>query len=133
MSKEDAIEKVEEFFSSDVVAKFEDAKWQEQVEGFNGLKAEIEEKQPPSQILEAVAKFVKARMKDFKVANANLMKAIVDIFNCMATTCDTMQKRTIKTGMSFFVDKIGDVKLNKQINEMLINSSEVVSAKFITL
>jgi len=37
LSKEEAIEKVEDFFSSSTVKKFEDAKWQEKVEGFNML------------------------------------------------------------------------------------------------
>ena len=124
MSKEEAIDKVTDFFDAGNVAQFDSAKWQDQVEGFNGLKTEISEKEPPAQILEAVAKFVKAKMKDFKVSNVNLLKGIVDIFNHMATSCETMSKRTMQCGMAFFVDKIGDVKLSKQIQEMLLNASE---------
>jgi hypothetical protein len=33
--------------------------------------------------------------------------------------------------MSFFVDKIGDVKLSNAIKEMLLNSAELVSPKFV--
>jgi len=80
-----------------------------------------------------VAKFVKARTKDFKVSNVNVLKAIVDIFNFMATSCETMSKRTIQCAMAFFVDKIGDVKLSKAISEMLLNASELVTPRFISL
>ena len=72
-------------------------------------------------------------MKDFKVSNVNLLKAIVDIFNHMATSTETMSKRTMQCGMAFFVDKIGDVKLTKQIQEMLMNASELVTPNFISL
>jgi len=95
LSKEEAIDKVSEYFDAATVAKFEEAKWQDKQEGFNELKEQITERQPPAQILEAVAKFVKARMKDFKESNINLLKCIVDIFNCMATSCETMSKRTM--------------------------------------
>ena len=95
LSKEEAIDKVSEYFDASSVAKFEEAKWQSKQEGFNELKEQITERQPPAQILEAVAKFVKARMKDFKESNINLLKCIVDIFNTMATSCETMSKRTM--------------------------------------
>lgn len=35
--------------------------------------------------------------------------------------------------MQFFVDKIGDVKMSTAIKEMLMNASELVSPKFISL
>jgi hypothetical protein len=41
-------------------------------EGFADLQAEIEDKQPGPNELEAAAKFVKARMKDWKESNLNL-------------------------------------------------------------
>lgn len=43
MGKDQAIEKVSEFYDASIVAKFEEAKWQDKVEGFNQLKAAIEE------------------------------------------------------------------------------------------
>lgn len=51
----------------------------------------------------------------------------------MATSCETMSKRTIQCAMAFFVDKIGDVKLSKAISEMLLNASELVTPRFISL
>jgi hypothetical protein len=74
--------------------------------------------------LEAVAKFIKARMKDFKESNINLQKGIIDTWNVMATESETMSKRSLQVGMSFFVDKLGDVKLVNLIKEMLLNASE---------
>jgi hypothetical protein len=39
LSKEEAIEKVESFYSAECVAKFEEAKWQDKVEGFKEMQA----------------------------------------------------------------------------------------------
>jgi intein-encoded DNA endonuclease-like protein len=37
LSKEEAVAKVEEAFSAEYVSKFEEAKWQDKVEGFKGI------------------------------------------------------------------------------------------------
>lgn len=71
-SKEEAIDRVTEFFSAGTVAKFEDAKWNIKCEGFTELQDEIKEKEAPPEMIEAVAKFVKAKMKDWKESNINL-------------------------------------------------------------
>jgi hypothetical protein len=42
----------------------------------------------------------------------------------MATESESMSKRSLQVGMSFFVDKLGDVKLVNLIKEMLLNASE---------
>ncbi len=73
MGKEEAIENVKEFYGEAVIQKFEEVKWQDKVEGFNGLKKAIEEKKPDQKVIEATAKFIKAKMKDWKESNLNLM------------------------------------------------------------
>ena len=80
MSKDQAIEKVSEFYDAEHIGKFEDAKWQVKVEGFQGLKQQIEELTPDSLMVEATAKFVKARMKDWKESNINMMKEAIFTF-----------------------------------------------------
>ena len=133
LSKEEAEEKVGEFFSSDVVSKFDSAKWQDKKEGFEGLKEEIIEKQPNKTMIEAVAKFVKSKMKEFKESNINLMKGTVDLWLCITQNCEEINKRTMQCAMQFFVDKIGDVKMSTAIKEMLMNAAELVSPKYISL
>ena len=133
VSKEEAIDKVNEYYDSSVVKKFEEDKWQTKKEGFEELEKLIIEKQPPVDILEATAKFVKAKMKDWKESNINLMKCIVSVFNCIVNNSDRVNKRTIQCGMSFFVDKLGDVKMVASIKEMLIVAAEQVTPKFIAL
>jgi hypothetical protein len=46
ISKEDALAKCQEFYNSATIKAFEEAKWQDKVEGFNKLQEEIKEKQP---------------------------------------------------------------------------------------
>lgn len=131
MSKEAAIDKATEYFSGGIIAKFEAAKWQEKKEAFEELCAELTEKQPPPDVIEASAKFVKAKMKDWKESNINLQKGIVALYACYATL-DHVGKRTVATAMSFFVDKLGDVKLVNLIKPVLMDLAELVTPKFIS-
>ena len=83
-------------------------------------------------MLEAISKFVKAKMKDFKESNINLMKEIIATYTCIATHCDAVNKRTFHVGMNFLVEKIGDIKMSTQIKECLVLASEKISPKFIS-
>jgi hypothetical protein len=130
LEKEEAIEMVTEFFSSSIVKKFDDAKWQIKLEGFSEIQDEIKEKQPPAKMLEAVARFIKAKMKEWKESNINLQKAIPALFDCIATNCTSMNKRVFTTPMSFLVEKIGDVKLSEMIKNLLMNVTECLGPKF---
>lgn len=74
LDKEAAIEKVKETFDAAHVAKFEEAKWNLKVEGFTGIQEQIAEMKPDAVVIEALCKFIKAKMKDWKESNLNLMK-----------------------------------------------------------
>lgn len=84
-------------------------------------------------MLEAVAQFIKAKMKDWKESNINLQKAIPALFDCIATNCTTLNKRVFSCPMSFLVDKIGDVKLCELVKNLLMNATECMGPKFIGL
>ena len=131
LTKEAAIEKASEYFSPGIIAKFDADKWQEKKEAFEELCAELTEKQPPPDIIEASAKFVKAKMKDWKESNINLQKGIVALYQCYATL-DHVGKRTVAAVMSFFVDKLGDVKLVNLIKPVLMDLAELVTPKFVS-
>ena len=82
-------------------------------------------------MIEASAKFVKAKMKDWKESNINLQKGIVSLYACYATL-ENVGKRTVAAVMSFFVDKLGDVKLVNLIKPVLMDLAELVTPKFIS-
>ena len=84
MDADQANEIVEANFESATVKAFSSAKWQEKVQGFEGLQAEIKEKQFESNVLDAVAIFIKKNMKDYKESNINLQKGTVATFKVMA-------------------------------------------------
>ena len=77
MSKEQAIDKVGEFYPAEHVAKFEEAKWQEKKIGFDGFREFIEANKPDGPMVEATAKFIKAKMKDWKESNIVIMKEAI--------------------------------------------------------
>ena len=84
LSSEDAIAMVTDSISADVVNAFDSAKWQDKVAGFEGLQAHIRENEPEHELLEAISKFIKAKMKGFKEPNINLLKGTVATFDVMA-------------------------------------------------
>ena len=133
LSKDQAIEKVQEFYDSAHVSKFEDAKWQVKVEGFQGLKAQIEELKPDATMVEATVKFIKARMKDWKESNLNMMKEAIFTFQTIVANCERIPKRAVVVYTPFLSDKIGDVKMSAAIKELLTDLSQFVSAKFISI
>lgn len=64
--------KCQDFYNPGTIKAFEEAKWQDKVEGFNKLQEEIKEKQPSAQMMEATSRFIKTMMKDWKESNINL-------------------------------------------------------------
>ena len=133
MSKEQAIERVEAFYDAAHVAKFEEAKWQDKQAGFNGFKEQIEALKPDKVVVEATAKFVKAKMKDWKESNLNLMKEACFLLLCLSQHCDDIPKRALAVYAPFICDKIGDVKMSATIKEALLNASESATAKFVSV
>lgn len=59
-----------ENFPAGIATKFEDAKWNVKVEAFAELQDELTDKE--ADMIEAAAKFVKIKMKDWKESNINL-------------------------------------------------------------
>ena len=79
ISKENAIELATEFYEAEHIANLEDSKpWKEKVEGLKGIQAQIEELKPDSRTCEATCRFVKAKCKEWKESNINLMKEAVN-------------------------------------------------------
>ena len=60
-------------------------------------------------------------MNNFKERNIILQKCIVETFNCMATTCNSLDEKAIECAMKFFIDSIGNPELTSYIKEMLLN------------
>ena len=133
ISADAAAAMVEESVGAGVISSFGSAKWQEKVAGFEALQAHIRDNEPSHELLEAIAKFIKTKMKDFKESNVNLLKGTVATYDLMARETQALGKRAMAPAMHFFVDKIGDVKLSAAIKEMLLCAAELVTPKFIAL
>ena len=122
---------MQECFPAEIVAKFEDSKWQEKQEGYKGISAEIIQMNPDAVVIEAVCKFVKIKTKDFKESNINLIKEAILLFTAIAQNCERVGKRAVHCIMPFLSDKLGDVKTVNLVHELLLSLSEVVTPKYI--
>jgi hypothetical protein len=65
--------------------------------------------QPDGIIIEAIARYTKIKMKDWKENNINLMKETIALFNTISTSCEKLNKRAVNVMMPFLSDKLGHV------------------------
>ena len=72
-------------------------------------------------------------MKDWKESNLNLIKESIAFFLLISQNCEKINKRAVACMMPFMCDKIGDVKLVTNIKETILNLSEIVTPKYISL
>lgn len=130
-SAEEAAAKAAELWDASVLSGFEEAKWQDKLASFTALNEAIAANESlDDKGIEATCKFVKAKMKDWKESNLNLIKGAIGTFKACSEK-DTMSKRAFAAGASFFVDKCGDVKYAALIKEMVPIACEVLGPKFV--
>ena len=84
-------------------------------------------------MVEATAKFIKAKMKDWKESNIVMMKEAIQILLTMTIHCENIPKRALAVYTPFICEKIGDVKMSTMIKESLINAAECCTAKFVSI
>ena len=84
-------------------------------------------------MIEALAKFIKMKMKDWKESNINLIKETISLFTVVSQKCEKVNKRAVACLMPFLSDKIGDVKHQVNVQDMLMGYAELVTPKFIAL
>ncbi len=134
LSKEEAEAKVAETFSPEALELLgDDKKWNEKVEGFKLIAQDIANNKPESIILEAVVRFTKSRLKDWKESNINLIKEAINLFTTIASATENLNKRSAFVMMPFLSDKLGDVKTLALTSELLVTLSESVTPKYIAL
>jgi hypothetical protein len=81
-------------------------------------------------MVEATARFMKAKMKDWKESNMNMIKETVFTLKTIVDNCERVPKRALFVCAPFLVDKIGDSKF-AAIKEVLMLLADFVTAKFV--
>ena len=84
-------------------------------------------------MVEATAKFIKAKMKDWKESNLDMMKEAIFTFQAMIAHCPKIAKRAVAVYAPFLGEKIGDVKMSAAIKELYTEVGEHVTAKFVSV
>ena len=130
LSPEEAIDKINEYFDAEIIALFEDSKWQERQKALVSMQEQIAADKPDAQFIEAMARFLKAKSKGWKESNAVLIKEFIAVFQCFCDNCERIPKRALNVYSPFLVEKIGDVKCTKLVKELLNALCEFLTAKF---
>lgn len=82
-------------------------------------------------MLEATAKYIKIKMKDWKESNPQLQKESIQLLKCMTEHCDRVPKRAVSVYAPYLCEKLGDVKLVAAVKEVYMILTDFVTAKFI--
>jgi len=84
-------------------------------------------------MIEAIARFMKAKMKDWKESNMNMIKETINTLKVIVENCERIPKRALFVCSAFLIDKVGDVKYAANIKEVLMMMADFVTAKFVAL
>jgi hypothetical protein len=84
-------------------------------------------------VLEATARLVKSKMKDWKESNVNLIKESINVLKAMTENCERVPKRAVIVYASFLCEKLGDVKVCQMIKDLLMALTDFVTVKFVAL
>lgn len=95
------------------------------------MQKQIEEERPESALVEATARFIKAKMKDWKESNIQMQKEAVNTLQSCCNNCDDIPKRAFFVFAPFVCDKIGDLKLAAIIKDLMAKIAEFVTSKFV--
>ena len=131
LSKEEAEEKFREMVPGEIVSGLEEAKWQDKVEAYKALGEFLVAEECPADLVEASAKVVRARMKDWKEGNVNLVKGVVTFVTEVARAAPRFPKRGAAVYTPFLSEKLGDVKFKELCSEALLSLSELVTPAFV--
>jgi hypothetical protein len=88
---------------------------------------------PGADVIEAVVRFVKMKMKDWKESNINIIKEAIALFTLIQQNCEKIGKRAVSVMMPFLSEKIGDVKMMVSVGELLMGLCELVTPKFVAM
>ena len=66
-------------------------------------------------LIEAITRFIKSRMKDWKESNMNIIKEAINLFLIIVRSCDAVNKKAVIVIMPFLSDKIGDIKYSQNV------------------
>ena len=131
LSPEESASVAADIWSAEIIAGFEESAWKAKKDAFDALIEAIDANEDLTEKqIEATCKFVKSKMKDWKESNLNLIKGSISMYEALAKK-DVMSKRGFAAGAAFFVDKIGDAKYMKLIQDMVPIACEVLSTKFV--
>lgn len=131
MSSEEATSIVEGFFHAENVACFKAKDWKGKVEGLKGFQVEIKANKPDVVTIEAMCRFIKTAMKDWKESNMNMIKESINSLNLCLENCERIPKRAMNLFAPFVVEKIGDTKYQASIIKMADSAAEYCGSKFV--
>ena len=131
VQREEATDIVTEHCSAAILKKFEEAKWQEKVEGYSQFGSWLSQQEYSNDIFEASFWFIKMKQKDWKEKNVNLVKGALNCLSSVIKESQGMSKRAATIILPFFAECIGDAKYNAICKENLLSLSELVSPGFV--
>ena len=131
VSKEDAEAIITERAPQDILAQFEDEKWQEKKEAYAKFATWLCEQEYAGELFEASFWFIKIKLKDFKENNFNIIKSAIQCVLDIVKSSSSIPKRAAVIIIPFLSESIGNSKYKEAWKECLLSLAELVSPGFV--
>ena len=115
----------------DILAQFEDEKWQEKKEAYAKFATWLLEQEYSGELFEASFWFIKIKLKDFKESNVNIVKSALQCVYDVVKGSSSIPKKAAVITIPFLSENIGNPKYKDLWKECLLSLAELVSPGFV--
>jgi len=132
ISEEEAIQILSEKMPGEIISGLSKPEWKERVQTLQNMHQFIQENSDKvdSKFTDALSRFIRIKLKDFKESNINILKEAISLLNLVAETCAVSKKfaNCVITGLS---EKLADPKQTEPIVNLFLTISDTVTPTFV--
>jgi len=129
-SFESAEEIVSNSVPREILEEFYTGTWKEKQKKLQDLKEWLERNQPDENLVEALAVWLKGKLKDFKEKNSNILKETLDLLTQLANST-TITKKFANVIILGLFDKISDTKLSTPCQNLFLSISDSATPSYV--
>ena len=124
-------DEIKSILGSDIVNNLNSNKWEEKKNGFELINQFIENNSNKFNVNDLI-QYIKFKLKDFKETNFNIVREVINVFNNLITK-KLLDKENSIMILNAYYEKLVDIKIKEQINQMLLNLIDSIGPEQIML
>ena len=125
-------DEIKNILGNDIINNLNSTKWEEKKNGFELINKFIENTDPSNYNINDLIQYIKFKLKDFKETNFNIIREAFNIFNNLITKKIIDKENSIMI-LNAYYEKLGDLKIKDNMNQMLLNLKDFIGPEEIML